>query len=336
VFFAALLTSGCTILPIRSLALRLGVVDKPDTTLKRHQEPVAYMGGVAVYLGLVAAFVTANILTDGDFVDRTSVSFMIGGLAILVLGLLDDAFRMSVYFRLVVHAFVAIFIVRSGVSYHVFGMSWLDNPLSVLWIVFTLNSLNIIDIMNGLASSAMIVAAACALALLVVSGLGNDHVWVMVMLAALIGALAGFLPFNFPKAKIYLGDAGSTLIGYAMGVNLMAVAWNEAPLYDILVSAIILTVPLFDTCLVVIKRLDKGMSPFHGSDDHFAVRLRQLGIGVERIVGIAVLFGLSSGAVAAAIWLATWPFKLAIGFMWAFFMTVMGFLVSVRGRRRAG
>ena len=148
------------------------------------------------------------------------------------------------------------------------------------------NAFNIIDVMDGLCSG---VGVACLIGLFAVAilngGQGSaDSASVALFIACFAGALAGFLKFNFKPAQIYLGDAGSMLIGFFCGSIAMMLQYTSRDPLAICAPLFLLGVPLFDLGLVIVLRLRKGKSPFHGSPDHFAVRLKRHGWSVPAIV----------------------------------------------------
>jgi len=157
---------------------------------------------------------------------------------------------------------------------------WGNALLTAFWLVAVMNAVNIIDIMDGLATS-VVATAACVL---VVIALVNELPFIAAASAALAGACIGFLVHNRPPARIYLGDSGSLFLGLMVGGLTMVVRYAEANVLAVFSPLFILVVPLFDTVFVSIIRLRRGQSPFRGSPDHFALRLRRAGWSDRRIV----------------------------------------------------
>ena len=284
---AALLALYTTPL-MRAAALKFGIVDRPDGKLKHQKEPVPYLGGLAVYLAFLIALGVAF-----EFSHEVLAILLAGTLMVLV-GLIDDLGVLSPWEKLAGQAIAVAVIVKAGLYVKlIFVPTVFALGLSVLWLLVVTNAINIVDIMDGLASG----IAALAAAFLAIIAVLNGKPTVATMAAALSGSLCGFLRFNSAPAKIYLGDSGSLFIG----ITLAALAMNGHYTVDnwvaMLTPVIILGVPLFDLAFVSIVRLEKGMSPFRGSPDHFAIRMRHAGISVRKTVALAYAAALLLGVV---------------------------------------
>lgn len=272
---------------MRTAAVRFGIVDKPDGKLKKQEEPIPYLGGLAVYLG----FLVALALTF-SFEEKV-LGVLLGGTLVLILGLMDDLGRLSPQVKLAFQLLAAFVLVKSGVRVElVFLPDWVELPLSVLWILLVTNAFNIIDIMDGLAAG---VAAIACLALFCVSVI-NERPSVAVMAISMAGSLAGFVKFNFSPAKIYLGDTGSLFVGSILASLTLIGSYTIKNTVSLLVPVVILGVPLFDTAFVSYIRWRRGMPVFLGSPDHFALRLRKWRLTVPQ----TVLCSYAASAVLAA------------------------------------
>lgn len=260
---------------IRDAALRFGIVDVPDGRLKRHEGPVPYLGGLAVYLGFLVA---VSVMLQWD---EKVMGVLLGGTLILLLGLMDDLGRLSPAVKLGFQLLAALVLVKSGIRMEIiFLPDWVEIPLSVFWIVAVINAFNIIDVMDGLSAG---VAAIGCMALFVVS-LINGRPSIALMAISLTGALAGFVRFNFHPARIYLGDAGSLLIGCVIASLTLIGSYTLKNTVSLLVPVVILGVPLFDMAFVMYIRWRRGMPIFLGSPDHFALRLRKWRLNVKQTV----------------------------------------------------
>ena len=291
---------------MRRAALQFGIVDHPNNALKQHKEPVPYLGGLAVFL---AFLITLGLLFDFT---HEVLGILLASTLMLLVGLIDDLGALSPAEKLYGQLFAVAVLLKAGVFVKLlFLPTWVAFPISVLWLLTVTNALNIIDIMDGLAPG----AAAMAAAFLAIAAALNDEPMVAVMSAALAGALVGFLRFNFAPARIYLGDAGSLSIGLTLGALAMSGSYTSRNPVALLAPVIILGVPLFDLVFVMVVRWIHGLSPFRGSPDHFALRLRRRGFGVRATVlwtyaagaalGVAALFLMGIDDDRAALTLVT-------------------------------
>jgi UDP-GlcNAc:undecaprenyl-phosphate GlcNAc-1-phosphate transferase len=194
---------------------------------------------------------------------------------------------------------IAVFtLLKAGLYIKLVFIPWLPAiALSILWLLMVTNALNIIDIMDGLASGVAAIAAMFIAAMAV----HNREPMVAVMASALAGGLVGFLRYNAAPARIYLGDSGSLFIGLTLSALAMNGGYTTKNSVAMVTPVILLGVPLFDLAFVFLMRLEKGLSPFRGSPDHAALRLRRLGLGVTATVRTAYFVGLVLGACGVAI-----------------------------------
>ncbi|MGA2192324.1 MAG: MraY family glycosyltransferase [Nitrospirota bacterium] len=261
----------------RLAAIKFGIVDKPDGNLKVQREPVPYLGGLAIYM----AFLLSLSLTF-QF-NQQLLGIMLGGTIIVLLGLIDDFGVLTPEVKFIGQIIAAIVLIKSGTMiYLAFIPFWLRLFLTGLWIVGITNAFNIIDVMDGLSSG---VAAVAAITLSVVA-LMNGKMTVAIMAIALSGAAIGFLRYNFSPARIYMGDTGSMFLGFtlaALSVGNTIGSYTKINFFGFLAPVLILGVPIFDMLLVMFFRLRRGQSIFHGSNDHYAIRLRSIGWPVRRI-----------------------------------------------------
>ena len=244
-------------------AIRLGFVDHPAPH-KTHVDPTPYLGGAAVAAGIG---VTGVVAAGGSIQIAT---ILVAAIAIACLGLVDDARGLQPPVKLAVEVAAAVALYVTGSGGGVFGMAVLDLPLTIVWVVVVTNALNLLDNMDGLAPG---VAAMSAFAFFGISAY-EHHYLVGSLAVALAGACLGFLPHNFPPARVFLGDAGSLLVGFllaAIGLNLDLI--GQAGVIRVAVPVLALAVPLFDTTLVVIARFRDGRPVMPGGTDHTSHRL---------------------------------------------------------------
>ncbi|MCX8044768.1 MAG: undecaprenyl/decaprenyl-phosphate alpha-N-acetylglucosaminyl 1-phosphate transferase [Desulfobacterota bacterium] len=267
-------------------AHRYDIVDRPDNKLKTHREPVAYLGGIAVYL----SFLFTLALTFSF--SRDVLGLLLSGTIIALLGIIDDLRPLGPKIKLVGQTIAVFVLIKSGIYVQII---FLPLPLCLLitffWLMTTINAFNIIDIMDGLSAGVGCVVAGV---LFVVALLNGNHM-IAIMAVSLAGALLGFLRYNFEPARIYLGDTGSTFLGLMLGALAMIGSYTERNDFGCLAPLLILGIPLFDTAFVMYIRWRRGLSVIYGSPDHFALRLRKWRLTTRQTVlasyGASLLLG---------------------------------------------
>ena len=266
------------------LALLLNIVDYPAAR-KVHKKTTPLLGGLAVYIGLMAGFVFAQKNSLIDFINFTpALGTLIGVTLIFLLGLLDDILGVSARWKLFGQFLAALVLIFYEVKLSIFIQNNLiATVITLVWIVGITNSFNLLDNMNGLSSGVGLIAA---LAFSWVAYEQGDY-FILPITAALAGAIIGFLPHNFPSAKLFLGDAGSLLIGYSLaiisvqGIYLASSKLTHLPL---ITPILLLGVPLFDTFSVMLIRIKNGVSIFTADKNHFSHRLVDLGMTHKQAV----------------------------------------------------
>jgi len=282
---------------VRKAALQYGIIDKPDGKLKNHKEPVAYLGGLAVYISFLISL--ALIFSF----DKEVLGLLLAGTIIVVLGLIDDFGVLSPWVKLFGQSIAIFVLIRSGIYIRLGFLPWyLSFTLSFLWLIGITNAFNLIDVMDGLSSG---VALVCSLIIFVV-GVWNNNVIIAIMAISLGGSLLGFLRYNFEPAKIYLGDTGSMFIGMMMGALAMIGNYTSNNLVACLAPVVILGVPIFDTLFVMYIRWRRGLHVIAGSPDHFALRLRKWRLSTKQTVIVSyAITAILGGAALLMVQVAT-------------------------------
>jgi UDP-GlcNAc:undecaprenyl-phosphate/decaprenyl-phosphate GlcNAc-1-phosphate transferase len=295
-FGVAFLGSLVLTLPVRLLALRYGMVDRPGPR-KVHRKPIPLLGGVAIYLG----FVLAMLFVFHGVPGRQVAAILAGGTLVAVVGFLDDRGLLHHQVKLFLGMPVAaLLLLASGIRAQVIspfvpGMlgTVLDCCLMVLWVVGITASFSILDHLDGLCAG---IAAVAAFFFAIVAGLHGRFV-VQTFACAALGAALGFLVWNFNPARIFMGDGGAMLLGFLLAtLGLKIGPEGTRTSVDWLVPVLILGVPIFDTTLVSISRFRRGLLPFASpGKDHTAHRLSNLGFGhrgaVLALYALAAVFG---------------------------------------------
>ncbi len=289
---ALALAAGATPLARRA-ASRFGLIDAPIGR-KAHGEPIPLLGGAAIY----AAVVLAAVL----FVGRQELSALIailgGATVVALVGLFDDHNPLGAVPKLAGQVAGAGVMIAGGVAVQLTGSPALDAALTVLWVVVLVNAFNFQDNMDGMAGGLGMVAAGWFLVL----AIDNGQLLVAPLAAAVMGACAGFLLYNFNPATIFMGDVGSLFLGFvlaALAIKLRFPSRDVAVTF--LVPVLILAPVLFDLTLVTVSRVRRGVNPFTTAGrDHTSHRLADRGLGTRRAVLALYLAALCTGALGAA------------------------------------
>jgi UDP-GlcNAc:undecaprenyl-phosphate/decaprenyl-phosphate GlcNAc-1-phosphate transferase len=299
-------------------AQRLGLLDRPNAR-KVHTTPIPLGGGLGIWIGLVAVFATGTLATwvlssnpawmRGVIPENISVFIpglvsrmgsiwflIVGGTILMALGLLDDRFGLDWKLRLLVEFGVASAVVYGQhlqlTAY--INAPWLTSVLSVFWIVMLINAFNMLDNMDALSGGvASIICAMLVVMLLSTpeSTLGQPQLFVAAMMLTLLGGLLGFLKHNWPPAKIFMGDAGSYLVGYWIAVGTLLSTYpgaKGATPHAVLAPLCLLAIPLYDMVSVIWIRLCEGRSPFQADKKHFSHRLVEL--GMTKVQAVATIY----------------------------------------------
>ena len=284
---------------VRSWAIRTGFVDHP-TGHKSHESPTAQGGGIAVFLAVCGPIFGGTLIAwwlqdstpptwlpslvkthvAGIASKLPTILAIVGGATVLhVVGLIDDRRPLGPWPKFLAQFAVAGFIAGPvGIRAAEALPAPISIALTVLWIVLITNAFNFLDNMDGLSAG----VAAIAATVFAVAATRAGQVFVPVMAWVLVGALIGFLRFNFSPASIFMGDAGSLVIGYFMAVLTILVTFydpsqNLTP-FGVLMPIVVLAVPLYDVASVVIHRIRLGKSPLRGDRRHFSHRLVKRGM----------------------------------------------------------
>src|SRR5258706_238014 len=298
-FFIALLASLMLVVPVRALALRVGMVDLPGPR-KVHLTPIPLLGGLAMY----AAVVIAVLFAFNGPARAQIVGILIGATLVAGVGILDDRGLLHHQIKLFVGMpLAAAILLASGIRAQVFsvlvggrGGAFLDAVLTVVWVVGITASFSILDHMDGLCAG----VAAMASVFFAMLAYLNGQTLVTTLAAAVLGAASGFLRWNFKPAKIFMGDGGAMFLGYLMAtLGLKLRQENSNHLSAWLAPILLLGATIFDTTLVTISRIRRGLLPFATpGKDHAAHRLANVKLGQRGAVLVMYLIGAISGSLA--------------------------------------
>ena len=301
-FLIALSASLVLTVPVRALAIRVGMVDLPGPR-KVHLKPIPLLGGLAMYGGVMVAIFT---VFDGP-ARAQSFGIVTGATLVAAVGFLDDRGWLHHQVKLFLGMPVAaILLLVTGIHTNVFITLlggrlgyWMDAGLTLLWVVGITASFSILDHMDGLCAG---IAAMASVFFAIVAYL-NGQTLVTTLAAAVLGAAAGFLRWNFKPAKIFMGDGGAMFLGFLMATLALKLRLEHAtPLSNWLTPVLILSATIFDTTLVTVSRSRRGLLPFATpGKDHSAHRLANLGLGQRGAVLAMYMAGAVCGSAAVAV-----------------------------------
>jgi len=316
-------TSLCATVLCRAIAMRWGIVDRPDDLVKTHKEPVAYLGGIGILCGFLGGAL-AGSLCAAEELTGLSLRWLLmvagGALTACAVGVADDILDLSPKRKLVGQIVAATFLVLGGIRPHIqwFGQPGLEGASDILnvamvyvLVVGATNSINLLDGLDGLCAGVTGIMAAGMLLLSLcwafwgVSAAGDPVR--LVLCLALLGGVLGFLPFNRHPAKIFMGDAGSLLLGFCMAAIIVLLIQDAQ---GCLVALMIFGLPLLDTAVSVTRRWLNRKPLFESDRGHLYDQIMDRGLSLKKTV--ALCYGLTGVYVA-------------IGLV----MSRMGFLYSV-------
>ncbi|MFA5293110.1 MAG: MraY family glycosyltransferase [Phycisphaerae bacterium] len=308
-FWPVLLISFLAALPgtwlCKKIALKFGVVDKPDGTVKTHARPIAYLGGLGILLGFAAGILIGITYLEQTDMFRLYLKLLIGILAgasvACFVGLIDDLLNIRPFQKILGQILAATFLIAVGIKPNLgiifgqFGITLpaileaiLGVPIVIIFVLGATNSLNLLDGLDGLCAGVTTIITIGMLILAVHIGTWNissagDHVRAIVGLA-LVGGTLGFLPFNRAPAKIFMGDAGSMLLGFVVAAMMILFAERQ-PLWW-MASLMIFGLPILDTAVALARRLLNNRPLFLSDRGHIYDQMIDRGIPLKKTVAI--------------------------------------------------
>jgi len=360
VFYVAFLVSFIFTPIMRQVAMYYGIIDEPDNARKMHKAPVAYLGGVAVFLGWIAGMAISQFLKlhrhDLGLSDylRVNFSIVIGASVIVILGLWDDVLKINPWVKIAGQVFAAMFLLLDGVgtqatqglfgpvaawTHLYFGWPHGPDPSFPMWFIITTSSIlvictvvgccnatNLMDGLDGLCGGVTAIIAAGLLFLavhLAASGSGLSANWDgmrVVLGLALLGAVLGFIPYNFNPASIFMGDTGSMFLGYACAIQIILMAQGQHPKW-FLASMVMFALPVLDTALAFARRWVNGRPLFSADKFHFHHQLLGRGFTVKQTVLLS--YGLALGFAFLGSTIVFFRTRYAV----AFYMVIFGSII---------
>ena len=321
----------------RALALATGALDHPGPR-RVHAEPTPRFGGLALAAAVLGVAWLARVLPGParELDPRPLLGLTCASLPILLLGVLDDLRGVGPWAKIAVQACAALTLTVFGYGVPLltnpFGEPWTTGvwslPLTVLWVVVLTNAVNLIDGLDGLAAG--VVAIACAA--LWATARSHGDFYAMFIAALLLGACGGFLWWNRPPARVFMGDTGSQFLGLTLSALSLLENRKGTAALTLLLPIVALGVPIADSTLAFVRRLVRGQHVFRGDAGHIHHRL--LDAGLSPRAALAVLWGLSALFGGAAVLLEFLPHRYALPVMTALGVVLFTVLLAARHRAR--
>jgi UDP-GlcNAc:undecaprenyl-phosphate/decaprenyl-phosphate GlcNAc-1-phosphate transferase len=327
VLSAAFLASVGLTPAIRDRARGRGWLDRPDGRRKTHADAVPRLGGLAVYLAFLLAFLAAvtllppSVWLGASGIDAALHVLLAGG-AVMLIGLVDDVRGTSPAAKVLVQLAAAFYLYTAGFQVQMINtpgggqvtLGWLSLPVTLLWVVGLSNAFNLIDGLDGLAAG----VGLFALSVVFTFALLNERWEIAILAVALAGALLGFLRYNFSPASVFLGDSGSLFVGFALAALSIRGSMKSSTAVAVITPLLALGFPIVDTALTLVRRVLRGRSILEADADHIHHRMMRRGLTPQRAVvilyGVTALFGamalLSMTGQAQAVGLAVGGFTL--------------------------
>ena len=281
--------------PVKNFAHKVGAIDVPKDARRMHKKPIPRLGGLAIYGGFLC-----SILIFGQL-DETVLCVLLGAAIIVALGIFDDVLALGAKLKFVVQIVAAAIPVCIGdLQIGLFTnlnplsdtpfvhLGILAVPVTIIWIVGITNAVNLIDGLDGLAVGVSSIAAITMLAVALLTG----NMPIAITMAALAGACIGFMPYNLNPAKIFMGDTGSTFLGYMLATVSIMGLFKFYAVISFAVPFLILGLPIFDTANAIIRRVAAGRSPM--SPDRGHVHHKLIDMGFNQKQAVAILYAISA------------------------------------------
>lgn len=300
--YAILTAAGisCCVTPfVKWLARKVGAMDVPKDKRRMHNRPIPRMGGLGIFLGFLISFLIFGKL------NTELRGILIGATIIVALGIVDDIKALRAIPKFLVQIIAAVIVVCHGCRIENFlGWElpvWLSCFATVIWIVMLTNAVNFIDGLDGLAAGVSAISAGSMLVVALLLVPEANATLSALILAAILGGCIGFIPYNFNPASIFMGDTGSTFLGFMLASVSVFGLFKTYAMISFAVPFLVLGLPLFDICFAVIRRLAKGQSPMHADRGHVHHRLIDMGFSQKQAVMISYLITVVLGICAVVL-----------------------------------
>ena len=284
-FFTALIAVGLLTPLVRKVALRIEILDAPTESHKTHKEAIPYLGGVAIIIGTCLTTYLAIVVSGQGRALSLVSAVLIPAVLMGVIGLVDDVKKLSPWPRFIAQNIfglvIAVILIATSTLGSPTGNTLIDVLIMIIWIVGITNSINFFDNVDGGASGTVAISSLFLFFL----SLQDGQYAIAALSLVLTGATTGFLLWNKPPARIYMGDAGALFLGILIATLTLRFDPNPINLSaSFALPILLLAVPILDTSVAVISRLSRGISPFQGGQDHLSHRLMRAGFSKRQAV----------------------------------------------------
>jgi len=307
-FTGALIISLVVNLILLKFSLNLGIRNKNDVTVRWSNSSKPSLGGISLFLGFLFSSFMYLILDPKSelFSNISYLGLFISASLAFMMGLADDAYDTKPYFKLIIQILCGLIFVWTDTKIEFFHITLLDQAFTVLWVIILMNSLNMLDNMDGITATTTLFALMACLSSCYFIGNSSEPYWIFTIVSV-IGAIVGFLRYNINPSKMFMGDAGSQFIGLFVAFFTVKYLWNLGSLTEnhswvsIVITLVALTPAAADTLTVVINRLKAGKSPMVGGKDHTTHHLVYVGFNDRQVWYIFTLIGFLSFAFSVLI-----------------------------------
>ncbi|MEI6021251.1 MAG: MraY family glycosyltransferase [Bacteroidota bacterium] len=308
-------------------AQTLGIRQYQHNQIRWNPNAKPSLGGISFYVVFLFAFIfTVIVPPKNSGFNIYIIGILMASTLAFLMGLADDAFNTQPLLKFLTQIFCALILIFSNHSINVFQNQFLDYIVTILWVVGLMNSVNMLDNMDGITSIISILA--CTFMVFVNVSLFNTTSYSTLLNLGVLGALFGFLVFNFHPSRMFMGDTGSQFLGAFLAVMGIDNCWNNPtsplvngfPIANIIIVCLVFLLPLTDTFTVVINRMRIGQSPFVGGKDHTTHHLFYRGLTEKRIS--ILFFAIGSIGITMAYWLV-------IKFSYPLFYASCGYIAVV-------
>ncbi len=307
-------------------AQTLGIRNKEEYQARWNNNAKPALGGISFYLIFLFAFIFTLLLPPSNGFNLQIVGILIAATLAFLMGLADDAFNTQPLLKFLTQVFCAFIIIFSGHSVSIFENEFINYLVTIFWVVGIMNSINMLDNMDGITTIISIVI--CLFMATLNISLFNTGSYSTTLNLGVLGALSGFLIYNFHPSKMFMGDTGSQFLGLFLAVMGIDNCWNGPnpeliggfPFVNILLVLLVFLIPLTDTFTVVFNRLRSGRSPFIGGKDHTTHHLFFKGITEKRI---AILYFVISSIGSILAYLLVFRFSYALFYISVFYILLV-------------
>ncbi len=291
-FIIAFLVAFAATPLVKIFAKKIGAIDVPKDERRIHKEPIPRLGGLAIFYGFIV-----SVLSFGQ-IDAGIRGILIGSIIMVALGVIDDVKELRAPMKLIIHIIAALVVVFHGVKiefitnpnlfsdHAVIPLGMWAIPITVIWIVGVTNAMNLIDGLDGLAAGICSIASISILFISLLFGMPSTAI----LTTAVAGACLGFLPYNFNPAKIFMGDTGSTFLGFILATIAIQGMFKVYAAISFIAPLLILGLPIFDTGFAILRRIIRGKPVMVADRGHLHHRLIDIGFSQKQTVIILYTF----------------------------------------------